>query len=1164
MRKIDFLRCALWGLLCAQLFCFERAHGQSTYAYAGNSNKPLTHLKIADDKDTENRQKQKLLVVLKELNETKGVYFLFAEQSLADKLVNPADGTDGSIERILDKVLKNSGLQFKKINDKTFVILSSTNLKTSYDVKPVNFQPGGPLLAENSVHIEMSADIITGTVIGADGRPLAGVSVTIKGSRKGTSTNTDGVFTLPAKKGDVLVFSSIGLINQELVVGDKSNLSITMVEDKKALNEVVVTALGLKKQKRELGYSTTEIDGSKLTQSREVNLGNALTGQVAGVSVAGVSTGPYGSSRVIIRGNSSLNGNNQPLYIIDGIPFDNSNQGSTSEWGGADYGDGLSNINPDDVESIQVLKGVAATALYGYRGGNGAILVTTKSGTKNRGIGVEVNDNITANMVHDFRDYQYTYGQGTLGVEPLSQSAANATAESNWGQKIGDGSTAINFLGDPYKYVANKDQYKDFYKTGVTNQSSVAMYGSNDKGHFRLGVSDLYLNTNVPNSNMKQQGLNFNTTYNITPKLQMVLTANYIFETVKNRASFSDAPGNFVASTIFISNTFNLNWLKPRVDANRNELLPGSADIYFENPYFIAYDFQNATSRNRLTGGLTLKYNILDWLFVQGQVTRDGYTFDQQNITPNGVQYTNSGGGSINMSEINQHELDGNFMIGANKKFGPDFSLNANAGVYSQENLWNQYSGGGGPFVIPYFYSVSNVASKPFNYGYSESRVNSVYGSAELGYKNYLFLTGTLRNDWFSVLNPKTNNYLYPSLSASFVFSDAFRMPSWISFGKFRAAAAASSNNGAAGAYSNALTYGLQGYTINGQSIGYVNNISIPNQFLKPVNVKEKELGLNMEFLNNRIGFDLAVYDKTTTNDIVPVSVSGTSGYGTNIINIGQLRNKGIEILITATPVRIKDFTWNLSFNFAYNNSKVLSLATSGIPLVLDVPRNGDANISNIVGLPYGQIMGYKYLRDTKNNIVYDTSGLPLRTSALEPLGTGVYNKTGGITNDFHYKNFSLTVLIDFKYGAKIFSGSNLILYSDGLSKTTLQGRESGIVGKGVTQDGHPNTVNVPAETYWNEIAYGQNNVPEEFTYDASFIKLRSLSLAYSLPAKVLKNGFIKGLTFSLVGRNLAILMKHTPNIDPESTYTNSNAQGLELSGYPSVRSIGCNVNVKF
>ena len=1019
---------------------------------------------------------------------------------------------------------------------------------------------------------------ITGTITDNNGKPLPGVTVIVKGEKKGVATDASGMFTINAKNGDVLVFSMVGFKTKEVRLGSETTLSIGLDPFSSEMTEVVVTALGIKKQARALGYSTTQVDGALMTGSRELNIGNALTGQVAGVNVAGDATGPYGSSRVIIRGNASLSGNNQPLYVIDGVPFDNSNQGSAGQWGGADLGDGLSNINPDDIENIQVLKGVAASALYGYRGGNGAILITTKSGARTKGIGVELNNNVTANNVIDNRDYQYTYGQGALGVKPTTQAAAlNVGGQSSWGAKL-DGSPAVNFLGNTVPYSAQKDNFKNFFKTGLTNQASVALTGSNDKGHFRLGLSDLYLGTVIPNSNMKQQVVNFNSTYNITKKLQMTLTANYIFENVKNRASFSDAPGNVIAAPIYLATSFDIRTMKDhQFNPDGTELLPG-ADPYFENPYYIAYQYQNQTARNRLTGALTLKYNILDWLYVQGQVQRDGYIFDVTQITPSGVEYTRSDGihgGNITQYEENYHELNWSAMFGMNRKFGDHFSLNANVGANEQDNV-NQYygiggvpgsnNGAAGPFQIAGFYSPNNVSTKPFGIGYSHYRVNSVYGSADFGFNNYLFLTATARNDWFSTLNYNTDSYLYPSVALSWVFTDAVKLPWWINFGKLRASFAGGSNG--TSPYLNTLTYGLQGYSISNQPVGYVAGGGvIPNANLKPVKIQEKEIGLNLEFLNNRLSIDAAYYDKQTTDDIVKVTASPTSGYNQAVQNIGKISNKGIEFLVSGTPVKTRDFSWDVSFNIAQNNNKVLYLGgQKSITIDGAFPRWGDeVSISNVVGMSYGQIMGYAYTTDQKGQRVFNANGEPVHSTTVVALGSSVYKQTGGFRNTFNYKGLSLAVLFDFKYGAKIYSGTNLLLYADGLQKATLQGREGGFIGKGNNQAGAPNTVAVPAQTYFTDIsAGGSDHVAQEFVYDASFIKLRSLTLSYSLPSKMLQNTFIKGVNIGVVGRNLWTVMKHVPNIDPESSLNNSNGQGLELSGFPAVRNMGVNVNFKF
>ncbi len=1159
MRKLHSGSRLAGCLLALNLLALPVVNAQNTYAYGKESRLTDKRKGAGHSQEDTNIEKQTLFSVLKELNRTKGIYFLFSDQSMGNKMVNVIADKSIDTEKLLGAILKDTGLKFKKVNDKTFVIIEEKE-RSGTNYNPVDFS--GETIKTDRPEIVI-ADPISGKVTTSDGTPLSNVSITIKGTRKGTSTNANGVYLIQANKGDVLIFSFVGYAIQEVKVGESNELNISLLPSNTQLNEVVVTALGIKKQARSLGYSTTDVDGSKFTQSRETNIGNALTGQVAGVSVSGTATGPSGSSRVLIRGNSSLSGQNQPLYVIDGIPYDNTSQGTApGKYGGQDFGDGLSNINPDDIESIQVLKGVAASALYGFRGGNGAILITTKSGAKTRGIGIEVNNNTTVNSVIDEREYQYGYGQGVLGVKPVTALAAQNSEYFSWGAKM-DGSQATNFLGNSYAYSPAKDNFKNFYNKGVTNQTSVALMGGNDQGHFRLGLSNLYMGTPIPNSNMKQQGLNFNSTYTIASKLQLNLTTNYILEQVKNRVSFSDAPGNVVASTLYLGNTFDIRWLKPGVDANGNELLPG-ADIYFNNPYFVANNYQNSTKRERLTGGVNLKYNILDWLFVQAGVTRDGYIYDMTNILPSGTGY--APGGQITVSTVNQHEINGNWLIGINKKIGSDFTLTANAGGNTLDNV-NSSSGvtGAGPFIIPKFYSINNVASRPYSVGYKRFHVNSVYASADLGFRNYLFLTVTARNDWFSTLNIHSNSYLYPAVSGSFVFSDAFKLPDVISFGKLRASYAQSS--GGTIPYQNALTYGLLGYTINSQVLGYVNQSVIPNPLLKPLKIEEKEIGLSMQFLKNRVGFDLALYDKTTSDDIVQVTVSPTSGYNGNIENIGRISNKGIELLLTGTPVKSRNFSWNVSFNFAKNNSKVLQLGPDGSPIVIAGanPRWGDAvNISNVVGMPYGQIMGYAYKRDAGGNKIFDATGNPERTADVVPLGSGVYKTTGGLTNEFHYKNFMMSFLLDFKFGAKIYSGTNLLLYFYGLQKTTLEGRETGYIGHGVTDNGHANTTSVVAQTYFQSISTGANSIAEEYVYDASFIKFRALSFGYSIPAKVLEGSFIKGVSISLVARNLAILLKHTPNIDPESNYNNTNGQGLELSGYPAVRSMGLNVNLKF
>lgn len=1090
------------------------------------------------------------------------------------------------IEKILGQVLKNTGLSFKKVDDRTFVILNRKKGSASTEpavVEGTTYPDEEP--AEGLAQEDATPNYITGKLIDRDGKAVQGASVSIKSTHKGTLTDLDGDFNIHAGNDDILVLSCIGYSSRELPVSVAAKSPIVLSLSDQPLTEVLVTALGIGRQEKSLGYSASEMDGTLFTQSRTVNLGNAFAGEVAGVNVIDNATGPYGSSRVLIRGNASLSGNNQPLYVVDGVPYDNANQGFPGQWGGVDLGDGLSNINPDDIESVVVLKGVAASALYGYRGGNGAILVTTKSGSKTHGLGVQVNNNLTINTVEDDRDYQYQYGQGVSGIKPSNEAMAQAAPYYSWGARL-DGSNAVNYLGETYAYRPMRQNFEHFLKTGVTNQSSVALTGANNKGHFRLGISDLYLNTVIPNSSMAQQGLNFNSSFFVSSKLQMDLKADYVFEQVNNRASLSDDPGNVMAPPLYLANSFDIRWMKNHtILSDGEEWLPGNTDPYFENPYYIAYDYRNTTNRTRLTGGLTLKYNILPWLFIQGQVSRDAYLFDVTQIVPSGVEYTRADGvhgGNLTQYEVNFHELNSSFMIGVSKKFGEKWSLSGNMGGNQQDNI-NLVSGIGavpnsgnrpaGPFIVAGDYSQDNIQVLPYNSIYRHYRVNSLFASADLGYSNYLFLDVTARNDWFSTLNINTDHYLYPSVAGSLVFSELLHLPDWINLGKLRASYAGSSNGTAP--YQNALTYGLQtGYNISGQQLGFVaTNGVIPDAHLRPVSIAEEEAGLSMQFLHERLGFDLTLYDKTTTNDIVNVTVSPTSGYSQDIENIGKVRNRGVEWLLTAVPLKSAVFKWNVSFNLAVNDNKVLYLGgAQSIVIGGAYPRWGsEVSISNVVGRPYGQIMGFDYKRDSKGDILYSDgisnpspAGEPEQTGLL-PLGSTVYKQTGGITNEFHYKDFSLSFLIDFKYGARIYSGTNLLLYFYGLAKPTLEGREGGVIGKGMLENGHPNAFAVPAEQYFKDIsAGGTDHIAREFVYDASFIKWRSVSLSYGIPAAWLKKRFIREMTISLVGRNLAVLMKHTPNIDPESSVNNTNGQGLELSGYPAVRSLGLNLGLKF
>ena len=495
--------------------------------------------------------------------------------------------------------------------------------------------------------VEQQTRKVTGVIKDETGLPIIGANVVEKGTTNGVISDLDGNFSLEVSPDAELEVSYIGFTTQTIALKGQNHIEVTLTEDTQKIDEVVVTALGIKRQARSLGYSTTQVGGEDFTMARNPNLGNALTGKVAGVSVAGNATGSGGSSRVIIRGNASLTGNNQPLYVIDGIPFDNTNFSSASQYGGLDLGDGLNNINSDDIESIQVLKGAAASALYGYRGGNGAILITTKSGKKNQPLSIEFNNNLTFNTIYDYRDFQNVFGQGSEGNRPMTADAAKSTETSSWGEPM-DGGTAVNFLGNEYEY-SPVDNWSNFYRTGISNTSSLSLSGGAEKITYRFGISNVVERSILPNAHQSQQGLNMNTTYDILKNLHLTVNANYVFEKNQGRASLSDGNGSTIASLMYRANTFDVRWLEREnadcdwgTAADGTELL-GGTNVYFNNPYFLQYRKVNTSNKNRLTGGVTLKYDIFDWLYVQGAVTRDGYNFEFRNVQPYGAAADASG-----------------------------------------------------------------------------------------------------------------------------------------------------------------------------------------------------------------------------------------------------------------------------------------------------------------------------------------------------------------------------------------------------------------------------------------------------------------------------------------------------------------------------------------
>ena len=611
--------------------------------------------------------------------------------------------------------------------------------------------------AQPDMNVQANQKKVTGTVVDSTGEPLIGATVIQKGkTSNGVITDLDGNFSIDVPAGSTLVISCVGFATQEVAVGNQSNLSITLKDDSQAIDEVVVTALGIKRQSRSLGYSTTQVGGEEFQLVRDPNIGNALSGKVAGVSVAGNGTGSGGSSRVVIRGNASITGNNMPLYVVDGVPFDNTNQGSAGQWGGADGGDGLANINPDDIESIQILKGAAASALYGFRGGNGAVLITTKTGKKNQPVSIDVNENITFNTIYDQRDFQKVFGVGSQGQRPQSQvQAFQEIGRSNWGDALGSG-TFVNSLGQtrPYEYV---DNFKQFYRTGITNNASASVSGGSERITYRVGITNSYEKGQLPNAGFNQTGINFANNFDILKNLHLSLNANYIFEKRNGQSNLSDGNGNTNATILWMPNGYNIkDFEREGEGADWGSYYDGKEyrpfqSVYISNPYFTQYRRTKDSKRNRLTGSINLKWDITDYLYIQGAVQRDGYNREVKEVTPIGSAADETTGF---MSENQQtfYEMNYNFLAGFDKTWG-DWNVGATFGGNKMDNVRKTYCviDGGRPFIVNGFWSANNI--DPTNTGakinYSRYQVNSLYFTADVGWRNQLFLNVTGRNEWF-------------------------------------------------------------------------------------------------------------------------------------------------------------------------------------------------------------------------------------------------------------------------------------------------------------------------------------------------------------------------------------------------------------------------------
>lgn len=1084
---------------------------------------------------------------------------------------------------------------------------------------------------------------VSGKVIsGEDGAPLPGVNILVEGTSTGTISDADGNYTVAVQSdNDVIVFSFVGFETREERVGSQSSLNITLASDARQLTEIVVTALGIEKDKKALGYVTQSVSGESLTTARETNVVNQLAGKVAGVTVVGSPSGVGGSARVTIRGERSVDLNkNQPLYVIDGVPISNGFTGASGRGNlEVDFGNGASFVNPDDIASMTVLKGGAATALYGSRAANGVIVITTKNGRGTKGIGVEINSNTTFESVLRLPEYQNRYGQGngnggdfafvnggggglTDGTDEGWGPAFNGQLYPQFNSPRTLNGQPINFRGGdlnapsgsvitPTPWEADVDGVKNFFQTGRTLTNNVALVGGNQNGDFRLSYTNLDQTGTVPNTDLRRNTVSFGGGYNLTDKFSARAFVSYIKSESDNRPSISYGTEN-------IMYLFNCWFPRSiRMEDLRNYWMPGAEGQrqfnwnynYHDNPYFTVFENTNGQYLDRIIGNASLKYDFTSWLSLQLRTATD-YAKERRTYK-RAFSTQRFPFGQYREANIVTEERNSDFLLTFNKEIVSSlFTLTASAGG-NQLRQRSEYLDINAPQLnIPGIYNLTNFRA-PLQSSQSdvEKRINSLYGSVQLGYLNSLFLDITARNDWSSALTlpqeikdlgigSEDNSYFYSSAAVSAVLSDLIEMPRPISFLKLRASVAQVGND------TDAFTF-TQSYNPSdpfGSSQVYGETDRLANFSLKPEISTSYEGGFDVRFFEGRVGLDVTYYQTRTTNQILDIPLSITTGYNRRTINAGEIKNHGVEVMLNLIPLRLENgLQWNVDVNFSANRSEVLSLSDG---LTRYQMANRRVSIEARVGERMGDIYGTAFARVQNSDpnapyydptgqfvgqMVFGSNGRPIGTTNLVKLGNYNPDWLAGINNTLSFKGFRLSFLFDIRQGGEVYSETQTVGREGGIIIETLQGRENGyypqaavandpqllnapvgtyVIGEGVVQNGDgsfsPNTTRV-LPRQWHTAWTAGRNIDEGVIYDASFVKLRELQLGYTLPNKIFGKLPIRDLTFTLVGRNL-FLWTDVPHIDPEViSYTGGTAlPGIEFMSIPSSRSYGFNVGLKF
>lgn len=1083
------------------------------------------------------------------------------------------------------------------------------------------------LLCCNGTGFAQTGATATGIVKDAQGSLLPGVSVRIENKttnfRAGTSTNAQGIFSIggiPAGNNYTITITSVGfkpkvMTDYTISLTDKISIAVVLDEDASALGEVVVTALGIKRNKRALGYSMAELKGNELTQGAEANVANTLSGKVSGVQVSRAASGSGGSSKVIIRGNNSLIGNSQPLYVVDGVPIDNQTIGSATSTGGTDYGDGISNINPDDIATISVLKGPNAAALYGQRGSNGVILITTKAGTAGKGMNIQFNSDFSLGNTLVAPDFQNEYAQGLNGdfthlrradgtIITMAQAIAGGIqgtpkmsagrdrlTRSSWGPKMA-GQSYEDQWGNLLSLTPQADTYSAFFQTEKQYTNNLSVEGGNEKVNYRLSYANTYIDGYVPTNVINRNNFNLRTQAKITDKFNLDAKLNYIMQDGTNRPTLSDASDN--PAYLLISQPRSIpmdimsqyKWTANDVakQLGYTGVFAGLEKTYATNsstanPYWTINETKNTDRRDRVIGLLRLSYDFTPWLKLTATGGTDFYTDQRLRYRAVNTYQSLNRKGDMSETVIRVREDNYDALLNSNFKLENGLGFTLNVGASHLSRYLRQTGNSGSQFIVPNLYVINNTLTNSYIFGLTESEINSVYSSGQVSYKDYLYLDLSARNDWSSTLSKENNSFFYPSVSASFIASEALNFKSSVvNYLKIRGSWAQAGSSG--NPYQLTGTYSLDQFTHGGVPLGAFTTI-IPDKNLTNELTTSIEVGADLELWSGRVGMGFTLYQASTRDQILDVPISPSSLFTVMRINAGEIRNRGIELSLNATPIKTASgFTWKTTFNYNKNSNKVMSLYPGVETFLLGSDRG--INVVAEVGKPFGQLIGtqFAWLKDANGNRLIDpNTGLPLTTTSRvqETIGNAQPDWLGGFFNSFTYKGITLNALIDIRQGGMIFSQSNREEIIYGTTKKTLAGRDGSYLATGVVAvknadgswsgTGVANTKTVKAQDYWNVVASDKEvMVSEEMLNDGSYIAMRELSLRYQIPTKFLPRNKIRNASIGVYGRNLFYFQRKTDGFSPESaSFNTSNSSiGIESTSLPMLRNIGFNLSIGF